>query len=574
MEEVAVKGNVNVSNIDKNGQIHLSKKRNLIIDSDDEKEMVRELKVAEIKRRKEETNFEMDISIEKIKQEYASTVSSEGQNDLSSWEGISDKRVSIIQNKGAVIPATINPITNKNTQVTTSERATSSGNNTNKADSTAGAIADASSDVRTEEPVIQTKNKQVKYRSPHRLLQEFQMIKVRVYYPPNYIAEEATKTSSLVKHRDIGVYTTWSADLVTNKLTNEKLSVSAAGILEYCISFFISQGIPVFPIKMIINKQEYGLERVNMPLPTGDNIVKLFCAESVETLASLKYILPKLNQSLFRGSIKSKKKIIHSMLPLLTKYLVYCEESPDKTQNLLDFSYTTTTSDTLVCLKVIVRAALHLLELTTASSNSYFEPRKLVNTIKMNCTSIDGELLCLLLRCAITLDVSNCRLNELYLRQFCDYSKIVIKSSSTASNTVEAEIEATSNKIYIFSRLQHLSLCYNYLFDASPKKGSASTNSFSWIEFTSLLMSNAPALYQIDLSYCVRSKEDISVLSNGILEGLRARQEAGLPTIGLIVIRGLAHKYPDEAKQLQCDIQALDQTLTIACDFTGRSKDL
>ena len=87
-------------------------------------------------------------------------------------------------------------------------------------------------------------------------------------------------------------------------------------------------------------------------------------------------------------------------------------------------------------------------------------------------------------------------------------------------------------------------------------------------------MSNAPALYQIDLSYCVRSKDDISVLSSGILEGLRARQEAGLLTIGLIVIRGLAHKYPDEAKQLQCDIQALDQSLTIACDFTGRSKDL
>lgn len=576
IEEVAVKVSVNASIIDKNGQIHLTKKRNLIIDSDDEKEMVRELKVAEIKRRKEETNFALDISIEKIKQEYASTQISEGQVDVSSWEGISDN-ISFIQSKKGIIQASTTTM-NKIIPPSSNDGVASTGSNINKdnIDSSAEATVDLSNDLmKYKDAPNQTKNKQAKYRSMHRLLQEFQMIKVRVYYPPNYIAEEAAKTSSLVKHRDIGVYTTWSADIVTNKATNEKLSVCTYDILEYCISFFISQNIPIFPIKLIVNKQEYGLEREDIPLPSSEIIVKVFCAESVEALTTLKYILPRLNYSLFRGSVTSKKKIIHDgILQLVTKYMVYCEESPDKTRNLLDFSYTITTSDKLVCLKVILRAVLNLLELATASSNSYFEIHRLVNTIKINNTVIDGELLCLLTRCASTLDASNCRLNELYLRQFCDYSKIVIKTINNGSDNTLVEAGMKPEKSYIFARLQNLSLCYNYLFGASPTKGSVTTNSYSWIEFVTFLMTNTPLLYQINLSYCVRSKSDISVLSIGIIKGLKARQDAGLATIGLLIIHGLTLTFPDEAKQLQDDIQALDESLIISCDFTGECKGL
>jgi hypothetical protein len=214
------------------------------------------------------------------------------------------------------------------------------------------------------------------------------------------------------------------------------------------------------------------------------------------------------------------------------------------------------------------------LELATASSNSYFEIHKLVNTIKINNTIIDGELLCLLTRCASTLDASNCRLNELYLRQFCDYSKIVIQTINNGSDNTLVEAGMKPEKSYIFARLQNLSLCYNYLFGASPTKGSVTTNSYSWIEFVTFLMTNTPLLYQINLSYCVRSKSDISVLSIGIIKGLKARQDAGLATIGLLIIHGLTLTFPDEAKQLQDDIQALDESLIISCDFTGECKGL
>ncbi len=576
IEEVATKVNVNASIIDKNGQIHLSKKRNLIIDSDDEKEMVRELKVAEIKRRKEETNFAMDISIEKIKQEYASTQISEGQVDVSSWEGISDT-LSFIQSKQVIIPANTT-IANRTIPLSSNNEVTLAGNNIKKVsvDNSIDVTVDISNDAITpKEAPNQAKNKQVKYRSIHRLLQEFQMIKVRVYYPPNYIAEEAAKTSSLVTHRDIGVYTTWPADIVTNKITKENLSVCTFDILEYCISFFISQNIPIFPIKLIINKQEYGLKRVDVPLPSSETIVKVFCAESVESLTALKYILPKLNHSLFRGNVKSKKHIIQGIVQLVTKYVIYCEESPDKTRNLLDFSYTIITNDKLVCFKILFRAVFNLLELATASSNSYFAIHKLVNTIKMNNTVIDGELFCILMRCTSTLDASNCRLNELYLRQFCDYSKMVIKSIDNGrGDSAIADSGMKAEKIYIFAKLQNLSLCYNYLFGASPTKGSAATSSYSWIEFVTILMTNTPLLYQIDVSYCVRNNSDVSILSNGIIQGLKARQYAGLSAIGSLIIHGLTHKFPDEAKQLRDDIQALDESLTISCDFTGKCKEL
>jgi len=263
--------NVNNNNNNINNNQTIKKRNNIIYDSDEDKEkeeiQKKRLKQLEKEKRKEETNFQMDVSLDQLKNNINNEYENNGNYDDDDNNNNKIRHIHNSTDQWTIDPRLI-PLYKLLSQLTNDYDTNQNDNNSNSNNhmNNENTIDNHNHDIINLQTSLVSKSKsfflqQNPLKEKDKIVMEDHLLRMRVY-----ISEQKYG----YKYVDVGVYVNWNVDIDTNKPPiRSDLFVYCDDILLYLFKYLLTSHhtqIVEFPYYIVINDVRYSIgDKFNLP---------------------------------------------------------------------------------------------------------------------------------------------------------------------------------------------------------------------------------------------------------------------------------------------------------------------